>query len=133
MSYIYVFNFFVHYHSGTSLFSRNRGIPQPNPDQVPNSGPIPDHFWHFSPDPDQVRNSGPFRSHCFIVNWCKYLDWQIGKKSSIVTRNLLKVSNWIENCSSHLTNMKICKQPEKVSPTNLRAPYCSALLISLDN
>ena len=35
-----------------SLFSHARGIPK-------KSGPIPDHFWHFSPDPDQVWNSGP--------------------------------------------------------------------------
>ena len=41
-----------------------QGHPKTNPDLVPNSGPIPDHFWHFGPDPDQVRNSGPFRSHC---------------------------------------------------------------------
>ena len=27
------------------------------------SGPIPDHLWHFGPDPDQVRNSGSYRSH----------------------------------------------------------------------
>ena len=54
----------VHYHSGTSLFSNNRGIPKANPDLVPNSGHIPDHFWHFGRDPDQVRNSGPFWSLC---------------------------------------------------------------------
>ena len=52
MSYIYVLIFHVHYHSGSSLFSHNRGIPKPNPDLVPNSGPFPDHFWHFGPDPD---------------------------------------------------------------------------------
>ena len=69
MSYILAFILYVHYHSGTSLFSRNRGIPKPNPDLVPNSGPIPDHFWHFGPDPDQVRNSGPFRSHCTRASW----------------------------------------------------------------
>ena len=40
----------VHIYSGAS---------HKNPDLVPNSGPIPDHFWHFGPDPDQVRNSGP--------------------------------------------------------------------------
>ena len=44
MSYILAFILYVHYHSGTSLFSRNRGIPKPNLDLVPNSGPIPDHF-----------------------------------------------------------------------------------------
>ena len=33
----------------------------------PNSGPIPDHFWHFGSDPDQVRNSGPFWSLWQII------------------------------------------------------------------
>ena len=54
---IYLFNSSVHYHIGTR---HTRGIPKKSgPSQVPNSGPIPDHFCHFGPDPDQVRNSGP--------------------------------------------------------------------------
>ena len=64
MSYTCI-HLLVHYHIGTSLFSRKKGIQKQNPDQVPNSWPIPDHFWHFGLDPDQVRNSGPFWSLCF--------------------------------------------------------------------
>ena len=66
MSYTCI-HLLVHYHIGTSLFSRKKGIQKPNPDLVPNSGPIPDHFWHFGPDLDQVRNSGPFWSLWQII------------------------------------------------------------------
>ena len=51
MSYTCI-HLLVHYHIGTSLFSRKKGIQKQNPDLVPNSRPIPDHFWHFGPDPD---------------------------------------------------------------------------------
>ena len=44
---------FVHYHIGTCLFSRNRGIPNTIRTKIPNFGPNPDHLWHFGPDPNQ--------------------------------------------------------------------------------
>ena len=55
-----------------------RGIPKPNPDLVPNSGPIPDHFWHFGPDLDQVRNSGPFgRTRTGRTSRYRYLEYDV--------------------------------------------------------
>ena len=68
-----------------------RGIPKPNPDLVPNSGHIPDHFWHSGPDPDQVRNSGPLWSLCMRQNFWMLFWGQIYTRSElqIITQVLI--------------------------------------------
>ena len=97
MSYIYAFILYVHYHSGSSLFSRNRGIPKPIPDLVPNSGPIPDHFWHFGPNPEFRTFLVPLdKFTCTIVEvpnvglvnlmtWTIQIDYKIISKHSSLT------------------------------------------------
>ena len=84
-----------------------RGIPKPNPDLVPNSGPIPDHFWHYGPDLDQVRNSGPLWSLCtyrradYFLECCKIWGSLHPWIRSLLLPHPLNESLLLYSCSRH--------------------------------
>ena len=85
------------------VYSIIPGASHKNPDLVPNSGPIPDHFWHFGPDPDQVRNSVPFQSHCSSLgkpsfkkyrNFMKYFHKTVTPPRTAFMKSLFRFCHW---------------------------------------